>query len=70
MDQGENIYRVAQDVIASRGGGAYAYLCERAELAKLTGDRESAITWWDIALAVIEITGARSPASAAPSGGE
>lgn len=72
MDEEENIYRVAQDVIASRGGGAYAYLCEQAEMAKLTGDRESAIAWWDIALAVVEITGARgtSPPSAAPARGE
>lgn len=43
------------------GRGAYEYLCEQAEIAKLTNDRESAITWWDIALATIEILNERSP---------
>jgi hypothetical protein len=55
MDQGEDIGRMAEDVIAWRGAGAYAYLCEQAEMARLIGDRDSAITWWDIALAVVEI---------------
>jgi len=66
MDQGPNIYRVAEDTAARLGGGAYAYLCEQAEMAKLAGDRESAITWWDIALAVIEITSMRCVAVLAP----
>ena len=54
-DQGPNIYRVANDMVRQWGTGAYAYLCEQAEIAKLTGDRESAITWWDIALAVVDL---------------
>jgi hypothetical protein len=29
-------------------------------MAKLNGDRESAITWWDIALAVAEIRNAET----------
>lgn len=36
-----------------------SYLRERAEMAKFSGDRDSAITWWDIALAAIEILSAR-----------
>jgi len=55
MDQGPNIYRAAEIAVERLGTGAYSYLCERAELAKLAGDRESAITWWDIALATIEV---------------
>lgn len=59
MDQAPNIYRAAEDTVARLGLGAYAYLCEQAKLAKLSGDRESAITWWDIALATIEVQNAR-----------
>jgi len=55
MDQGPNIYRVAEQIVRTLGPHAYAHLCEQAEIAKLSGDRESAITWWDIALAAIEI---------------
>jgi hypothetical protein len=60
MDQAANIWRVAEDVIRCRGSGAYAYLCERAEVAKFIGDVESAISWWDIALAVAEIVKERN----------
>jgi hypothetical protein len=60
MDEGPNIYRVAEDMVRRFGTGAYSYLCEQAEIAKLSGDRESAITWWDIALAVIEIQNLRA----------
>ena len=59
MDQGPNIYRVAEQMVRTLGPRAYAHLCEQAEMAKLSGDRESAITWWDIALAAIEIGNAR-----------
>ncbi|HEV2100113.1 MAG TPA: hypothetical protein VGR45_14470 [Stellaceae bacterium] len=55
MDQGPNIQLVAEQMVQSLGPRAYAYLYELAEIAQLCGDRESAITWWDIALAVIEI---------------
>lgn len=55
MDQGPNIRRVAQQMVRSMGVDAYAYLCDHAEMARLNGDRESAITWWDIALAVAEM---------------
>jgi len=61
MDQGPNIQRVAEDMVRGFGGPrAFSYLCEQAEMAKLSGDRESSITWWDIALAVVEITNARA----------
>lgn len=65
MDQGPNIHRVAEDMVRSLGSRAFSYLCEQAELAKLSGDRESAITWWDIALAVVEIRNARGLVSLA-----
>lgn len=39
MDQGPNIYRAAEIAVERLGAGAYSYLCERAELAKLAGDR-------------------------------
>ena len=65
MDQGPNIYRVADQIARQLGAGAYSYLCDRAEMAKLSGDRESAITWWDIALAVVEIRNSRGLASLA-----
>lgn len=55
MDQGPNIYRVAEETVRHLGSGAYSYLRERGEMAKLAGDRDSAITWWDIALAAIEV---------------
>jgi hypothetical protein len=55
MDQGPNIHRVAMALVREHGDGAYAYLRQRAEQAKSSGDRESAITWWDIALAAVEI---------------
>ena len=55
MEEGPNIRRVAEDMVRQLGTSAYPYLCEQAEIAMLQGDRESAITWLDIALAVIEI---------------
>lgn len=55
MDQGPNIYRVAEDMVRRLGQNAYPYLREQAEMARESGDRESAVTWCDIALAVIEI---------------
>lgn len=54
-DQGPDIQRVARQMVRHLGTGAYSYLCEYAEMAKLSGDQESAITWWDIALAVVEL---------------
>lgn len=63
MDQGPNIYRVAEQIVRTLGPHAYAHLCEQAEIAKLSGDRESAITWWDIALAAIEVGNAGEAAS-------
>jgi len=65
MDQGPNIQRVAEQIVRSLGGGAYAYLCDLAEMARGSGDQESAITWWDIALAVVEMRNARGLASLA-----
>jgi hypothetical protein len=47
-------------MVRSMGERAYPYLCERAEMAKAAGDRDSAITWWDIALAVAEIANVKS----------
>jgi hypothetical protein len=55
MDQGRNICRVAEEMVRRRGSDAYSSLREQADLANLSGDRESAITWWDIALAVVEV---------------
>lgn len=54
MDQGANIRLVAEEAVQRLGVRAYAYLYEQAEIAKLTGDMESAISWWDIALASLE----------------
>jgi hypothetical protein len=59
-DQDPDIQRVARQMVRDLGTGAYSYLCEYAEMAKLSGDRESAITWWDIALAVIELMNERA----------
>src|SRR5581483_6807818 len=56
MDDGADVYRVAKDMIEQLGPGAYSYLSEQAEIAALAGDKESAITWQDIARAVLEIT--------------
>jgi len=55
MDQAANIHRVAEEMVQQYGSDAYPLLCERAQIAKLYGDAESAITWWDIALAAFEI---------------
>ena len=55
MDQRADVERVAEDMARNLGERAFSYLCEQAEIANLKGDRESAITWWDIALAVAEI---------------
>jgi hypothetical protein len=65
MDQAANIHRVAQEMVRRRGRGAYAYLSESAQNARLSGDIESAITWWDIALAALEILKEPKPAVAA-----
>ena len=59
MDQRADVQRVAEDAVRSLGARAFSYLCEQAELAKLNGDRESAITWWDIALAAAELWNVR-----------
>jgi hypothetical protein len=55
MDQAANIHRVAEDMVWQHGKDAYVYLREKAQVATLFGDQESAIAWWDIALAVLEI---------------
>jgi hypothetical protein len=55
MDATTDVCRVAEDMVRCFGDGAYAHLCERAEMAMSFGDRDSAVTWWDIALAVVEI---------------
>ena len=62
LDQAANIQQVAEDLIRRLGPGAYAYSREFAEIAESSGDRESAITWRDIALAVIAARGDRDPA--------
>ena len=59
VDEGPNIQRVATEMVRNLGPHAFSYLREQAEMAKLNGDRESAITWWDIALAVAEIWNVR-----------
>lgn len=59
-DQGADIQRVARQMVRHPGTGAYSYLCECAQMAKLSGDRESAITGWDIALAVVELMNERA----------
>ena len=61
MDQAANIQLVADDLIRQFGPDAYAYSRDFAEIAKGGGDTESAITWWDIALAVIEVRSDRDP---------
>ena len=65
MDQAANLAVVAADFVRSHGRGAFAWLNEQAEIAKTTGDRESAITWWDIALFVAEITDVHSSVAGA-----
>ena len=55
MDQGPNIRRVATGTMQQHGSGAFAYIREQANIAKLNGDFDSAVTWWDIALAIVEI---------------
>ena len=65
MDQAAQIHRVADDMVRQRGRRAYAFLCEQAQSAKLSGDNESAITWWDIALAALEILNERNAVSGA-----
>jgi hypothetical protein len=59
MDQAANVHRVAAELVTRLGDGAYCYLREQADAANLAGDRESAITWWDIALAAVEATNKR-----------
>lgn len=66
MDDGAEVYRVAEDIVRCMGGGAYSYLCEQADIAQLAGDRESAITWWDVAAAAIQILNAGGPYPALP----
>ena len=61
MDQAANIQLVANDLVRQFGPDAYAYSRDFAEIAKSSGDTESAITWWDIALAVIEVRSDRDP---------
>ena len=61
MDQAANIQLVADDLVRQLGPDAYAYSRDLAEIAKGGGDTESAITWWDIALAVIEVRSNRDP---------
>ena len=55
MDQVANLAAVADEFLRRYGEGAFAYLNERAEIAKMTGDLESAVTWWDIALFATEL---------------
>jgi hypothetical protein len=55
MDQAANILLVAEEFVGRLGLGAYAHVRESAEIAQMGGDAESAITWWDIALAVLEV---------------
>jgi hypothetical protein len=59
LDQAANIQLVADDLVRQLGPGAYAYSREFAEIAQGSGDTESAITWWDIALAVLEVRSGR-----------
>jgi hypothetical protein len=55
MNQTANIRLVVEEAVQRFGIGAYAYLYERAEIKNLMGDMESATSWWDIALASIDI---------------
>lgn len=63
MDQAASIDLVAEDLVRRLGLGAYAYVRECAEIAKIGGDSESAITWCDIALAVVEVRNRRELAA-------
>jgi hypothetical protein len=48
---------VAADFLRMRGTSAFAYLNERAEIAiAVSGDIESAIAWWEIAITTIELS--------------
>ena len=61
MDDVREIQRVAEQLIRWWGGDiAYAYAQEQADIARGIGDRESAITWRDIARAIIEIRSVRA----------
>ena len=55
MDQATTIWSIAEKSVQNWGNSAYERALAQAEIAKLNGDRESAITWWDIALAVVEV---------------
>lgn len=66
MDQGANIRRT-EEMVRRPGRGAYPYRCERAALAELSGDRESASTWGEIALAAVEIRARTDDRNAAAS---
>ena len=57
MDQAANLAAVTDEFVHRFGESASAYLKECAEIAKLTGDLESAVTWWDIVLFATELTG-------------
>jgi hypothetical protein len=60
-DDVPEIGRVAEQLIAWWGGDkAYAYAREQADIARGIGDRESAITWRDIARAIIKIRSVRA----------
>jgi hypothetical protein len=61
LDQAANIQLVADDLVRQLGPDAYAYSRDFAVIAKNSGDTESAVTWWDIALAVIEVRSDRDP---------
>ena len=55
MGRAANIHRVAEDMVREYGGDAYVYLRDQAHTAKLYGNHESAMRWWKIALAALEI---------------
>ncbi len=55
METPDPIIKVAARMLQTHGAGAVRYLLAQAELAKAFGDTDTAIDWWDVALAAIEL---------------
>ena len=58
MDEkvGDLVRSVAVDFIRMRGKAAFGYLNDQAEIAlEVTGDIESAIVWWQLAVTTVEL---------------
>lgn len=55
MNDEPNIHQAAQNIVDQLGRCAFCHLGERAEIALLTGDWQSAIAWREIAFATIDV---------------